>query len=289
MRQTFGQIDDATTLDSRQFMIAVKRLADTLSYGTDSSPFLGSGLEYVQSRPYVMGDSVKAIDWRVTARTGRVFIKEYETPKRLPAYLLIDTSASMMISSIKRTKYEHALFIAGGLAFACLDRVSPVGVMGVGQRNFHIQPSLSRHQILQWLHHLRTFRYDETTNLGTRITELVPTLKNRALVIVLSDLHDAAALPAMKRLGQQHDCVVLQLRDPAESQLRGAGFVRAREAETGRAFVSHGRSQWIDQEAIEAEIRRGGIDHMVIDTHQPYAHNLRRFFESRNLLGRGTR
>ena len=205
MNRQQGQIDDATTLDSRQFMIAVKRLADTLSYGTDSSPFLGSGLEYVQSRPYVIGDSIKAIDWRVTARTGRVFIKEYETPKRMPAYLLIDTSASMMISSIKRTKYEHALFIAGGLAFACLDRVSPVGVMGVGDRHFHISPTLSRHQILQWLHHLRMFRYDETTNLGTRIAELVPTLKNRALVIIVSDLHDSEALPAMKRLGQQHD------------------------------------------------------------------------------------
>jgi uncharacterized protein (DUF58 family) len=270
-------------------MVAVKRLADTLSYGTDRSPFLGSGLEYVQSRPYVLGDSVKAIDWRVTARTGRVFIKEYETPKRLPVYLLIDTSASMMISSVKRTKYEHSLFVAGGLGLACLDRVSPVGVMGVGQRNFHVSPSLLRHQILQWLHHLRSFRYDEMTNLGKRINELVPSLKNRALIIVLSDLHDAKAIPALKRLGQQHDCVLLQFRDPTEHKMRGVGFIRAREAETGRAFVTHGRSQWIDQEAIAAEMRRAGVDHLLIETDKPYAHNLRRFFESRNLLGRGAR
>ena len=236
-----------------------------------------------------MGDSVKAIDWRVTARTGRVFIKEYETPKRLPAYMLIDTSASMMISSIKRTKYEHALFIAGGLAFACLDRISPVGVMAVGDRNFHIRPSLSNHQVLQWLHHLRSFRYDESTNLGTRITELVPSLKNRALVIIISDLHDESAIPAMKRLGQEHDCVVIQMRDPAETSLRGAGFIRAQEAETGRQFVTHGRSHWIDQETITAEIRRAGIDHLLVDTDKPYAHNLRRFFESRGLLGRGAR
>lgn len=284
-----GYIDDTSTLDSRQFMIAVKRLADTLSYGTDSSPFLGSGLEYVQSRPYVMGDNVKAIDWRVTARTGRVFVKEYETPKRLPVYLLIDTSASMVISSIKRTKYEHALFVAGGIGLACLERVSPVGVMAVGQRHFHVNPSLSRHQVLQWLHHLRTFRYDESTNLGKRINELVPSLKNRALIVVLSDLHDAKAMPILKRLGQQHDCILLQFRDPAEDNLRGVGFLRAREAETGRAFVTHGRSQWIDEAKTTAEIRRAGIDHLLIETDKPYSQILRSFFESRGLLGRGAR
>ena len=284
-----GQITDPNTLDSRQFMIAVKRLADSLSYGTDRSPFLGSGIEFVQSRPYVLGDPIKAIDWRVTARTGKLFIKEYETPKRLPAYLLIDTSASMMIGTSTRTKYEHALFVAGGIAFACLDRISPVGIMGVGERNIHIRPSLSKHQVMQWLHHLRNFRYDESTILGNRISELVPSLKNRALIIVLSDMHDEKAIPALKRLGQQHDCVVLQFRDPAERGLRGSGFVRAREAETGHAFVTHGRSKWLDHEYTESQLRRAGIDHLLIESDKPYAHNLRRFFESRNLLGRGAR
>ncbi|MEZ6115882.1 MAG: DUF58 domain-containing protein [Pirellulaceae bacterium] len=284
-----GFLESTDTLDSRQFMIAVKRLADSLSYGTDRSPFLGSGLEYVQSRPYVAGDPIKAIDWRVTARTGRVFIKEYETPKRLPAYLLIDTSASMMISSIKRTKYEHALFVAGGLALACLDRVSPVGVMGVGERNVHIRPSLSKSQVMQWLHGLRRFRYDESTSLARRITELVPSLHSRALILVLSDMHEPAALPALKRLGQQHDCVVLQFRDPAESGLKGAGFFRAREAETGRAFVTHGRQSWLDQKLVANELKKANIDHVEIQTDQPYAHILRRFFQARNLLGRGAR
>ena len=128
-----GLLEQIDPLNARQFYIAVKRLADSLSYGTDRSPFLGSGLEFFQSRPYLEGDPIKSIDWRVTARTGKLHIKEYETPKRLPCYLLIDTSASMMISSTAKSKYALALHIAGGLAFACLERVSPVGVLGVGE------------------------------------------------------------------------------------------------------------------------------------------------------------
>src|SRR5205807_9623929 len=117
------------------------------------------------------------------------YIKEYEAPKRLPCYLLLDTSASMTVSSVQRSKYAVAVHLAGGLAFACLDRVSPVGVVGIGSRDFRIEPSLSSAQILQWLHRLRRFRYDEETHLARRIAEIAPTLTNRAIVIVLSDLH----------------------------------------------------------------------------------------------------
>ena len=126
-----------------------------------------------------------------------------------------------------------AVHIAGGLAFACLDRVSPVGVVGVGGREFRVEPSLSRPQMMQWLHAFRRFRYDEPTTLGRRIAELAPTLPNRCLVIILSDLHDQGAVPALKLLAQRHDVVVIRLQDPVETGLRGAGFLRAGEAESG--------------------------------------------------------
>ncbi len=284
-----GHLDPHDTLDSRQFTLAVKKLATSLSYGTDRSPFLGAGIEYVQSRQYQFGDPIRSIDWRVTARTGKLYIKEYEAPKRLPCYLLLDTSASMTISSHRRSKYALAVHIAGGLALACLDRVSPVGVVGVGTRDFRIDPSLSKHQVMQWLHRLRTYRYDEGTALSRRIAELSPLLNDRAVVIVLSDLHDPRAIPSLKRLAQLHDCAVLQLRDPAEQDLRGAGFFRAREAETGQAFITHGRRPWLDQESIENELKRGGIDHLSILTDRPFVQRLRHFFGSRDLLGKGAR
>jgi uncharacterized protein (DUF58 family) len=284
-----GYLETCDALDSRQFVLAVKRLADSFNYGMDRSPFLGSGIEFVQSRPYQWGDPVRSIDWRVTARTGRIHVKEYEAPKRLPCYLLLDTSASMAVSSVKRSKYATAVHLAGGLAFACLDRVSPVGVVGVGSRDFRIEPSLSSDQIMQWLHRLRRYRFDETTELGRRIAELAPTLTTRALVIVLSDLHDPDALPALKLMAQKHDCAVLQLMDPAERGLRGSGFLRAREAETGRPFVTHGRTRWLDPVAVAEELKRAGIDHLLIETDTPFVPKLRQFFKSRNLLGRGAR
>ena len=284
-----GLLDSIDTLDSRQFWIAVRRLADNLSYGTDHSPFLGSGIEFVQSRPYLPGDNVRAIDWRVTARTGRYHVKEYEAPKRLPCYLLIDTSASMTVSSTPKSKYALAVHVAGGIAFACLDRISPVGVVGVGQRELRIEPSLSRDRVMQWLHHLRHYRYDETTTLSRRLIELDPSLPSRALVIILSDLHDAKAMPALKRMAQRHDVVVLQLRDPAERHLRRAGLFRASEAETARAFVTHGRRRWLAHQSLADELKRSGIDHFAIETDQPFAEHLRHFFKHRDLLGRGTR
>src|SRR5262245_27720475 len=284
-----GRIESHEVLDSRQFSLAVKKLADSLSYGTDHSPFLGSGVEYVQSRPYQYGDPIKLIDWKVTARTRKVHVKEYEAPKRMPVYFLIDTSASMTISSHHKSKYETAVFLAGGLALACLERISPIGVLGIGGQSLHVGPSLSKDQIMQWLHKLRSYWYDEPTTLSARLAELIPSLSHRVLAVVLSDLHDPRATPSLRRLGQQHDVVVLQLRDPAEERLRGVGFVRAREAETGTAFVARGRTRWLDQERINEEFKKNGIDHLVIDTNKPYVSRVRQFFKLRNLLGRGAR
>lgn len=284
-----GYIEQLETLDARQFAVAVKQLANSLSYGTDRSPFLGSGVEYVQSRQYQIGDPVRQLDWKVTARTGKPHIKEFETPKRLPCYLLIDTSASMMIGAAKKSKYETALFVAGGLGLACLDRVSPVGVLGVGETDLHVRPTLGRDQILQWLLKLRRFRYDEKTTLSRRLRELQPGLLSRTLLIVISDLHDGPSVPLIRQLNQQHECVVVQVRDPAEDGIAGAGIVRGQEAETGQDFVAPATGTRTSQEHVERELRRGGVDHLLIRTDRPYVHLLRHFFASRGIFSRGAR
>ncbi|MGB0774239.1 MAG: DUF58 domain-containing protein [Akkermansiaceae bacterium] len=280
------ELTDSQPLDSRQFIIAMKRMADSLSYGTDSSPFLGQGLEYVQSRHYVPGDPVKTIDWRVTARTGKTHVKEYESPKSLPVWFIVDTSASMTLASTKASKYQLAVQIAGGLALACLDRVSPVGLLGAGERDINIKPSLSRETILQWLFELRNFQTDEPTRLGDKLLSLNPSLRERCLVFVLSDLHDPAAIPALKLLGHRHDLAVMLMRDPAEDSLPGAGFIRGKEAETGLGFTSRSSKVFTSYEDTAEALKLASIDHFPIYTHKPFLASLRLYLQSRNLLAR---
>lgn len=273
-------------LDSRQFLLAVKRLADSLSYGTDRSPFLGQGLEYMQSRQYVPGDPVKSIDWRITARTGKVHVKEYESPKSLPVWFIVDTSASMALSSTQISKYQIATQIAGGLALASIDRVSPVGILGAGSRDLNVSPSLSRETILQWLHELRTYQFNEPTYLGQKLLALNPSLGESSLIFVLSDLHDPSAIPALKLLGHRHDIVVIPLRDPAEDSIPGVGIVRGREVETGREATLSAKKQFTSLEALTSTLKKASLDHFPVCTDQPFLASLRLFLKSRNLLSR---
>jgi uncharacterized protein (DUF58 family) len=273
-------------LDARQFEIAVRRLANALTYGQESSPFLGAGIEYVQSRLYQHGDPVKFIDWRITGRTGRFHVKEYEAPKQMPVYLLVDTSASMCVSSQPVSKYAWAVRLAGGIALAAVEHMNPVGVMGVGGRDLHHTPSLSRGSILQWLHQLRRVRFSEGTSLGRKVRELIPRVEQRCLFVVISDLHDPDAVPALKLMAQDHDCAVIHLEDPAERGGLRAGVIRGVEAETGTAFTAHGRTRFLNPDEIHA-LARAGVDYLKLGTDEPVLPRLRHFLRNRKSARRG--
>ena len=241
-----------------------------------------------RSRPYEAGDPVKQIDWRVTARMGRPFIKEYEAPKQMPVYLLVDTSGSM------RVQHRHKQVRLGGAnrrrprARGTSADEHPVGMIGCGERAFDAKP-LSEAPRFSRLHQLRHYRFDEATSLVEKLDQLTEVLTNRAMLIVLSDLRQPDATERLKRLAQKHDCVVLQLTDPAEHGRLRAGIFRGEEAETGRTFVGHGRSRWFDDDETADELRRGGIDHLTLPINEPFIHALRGFLRKRDCLGRGAR
>ena len=268
-------------VDSRQFEIAVKHLADSLGFGPDDSIYHGSGLEYAQSRAYLPGDSVKLIDWKVSARTGKYYVKEYQEPRQIPLYLLLDTSASMCVSSRPLSKYGWAVRIAAALALAAQARLTPVGLIACGERDLRIEPTLARNDVMQWAHRLRRHGFLEGTQLGRRTRELLCALKRRSLLLVLSDMHDEDAVPALRLVAQDHGCVVLHLRDPAELGVQGAGFFRGREAETGRTFVATGLRRWFAHDTIKRQLTRHGIDYLLLPTDGPVLHRLRNFLKAR--------
>jgi uncharacterized protein (DUF58 family) len=279
MRRTVELSQDP--VDSRQFELAVKQLADSLSFGPDDSIYHGSGLEYSQSRVYLPGDSVKLIDWRVSARTGKFFVKEYQEPRQIPLYILLDTSASMCVSSRPLSKYAWALRIAAGIALAAQSRLTPVGLIACGERELHVSPTLARNDVMQWAHRLRQHGYLEGTLLGRRTRELLPTLRRRSALLVLSDLHDADAPAALRLCAQEHECMVLHLRDPAEFGVRGAGIFRGREAETGRTFFASGLRRWLLDCSMKQELTRHGIDYLLLKTDHPILGPLRQFLKAR--------
>ncbi|MES2598265.1 MAG: DUF58 domain-containing protein [Verrucomicrobiota bacterium] len=272
-------------VDARQFEVTVKHLANSLNFGQEESVFHGAGLEYAQSRVYVAGDPVKFIDWKVSARVGKLFIKEFQEPKQIPLYLLVDTSASMCVSSQTLSKYAWAVRIATGIALAAQQSMTPVGLLGCGARELHVRPSLSRNLVMEWSHKLRHHDFLEATSLAQRAREVAPSLKRRTMVIVLSDLHDPDAFAALQVLGQKHDCIVLHLQDPAELHIKGAGLFRGAEAESGRAFVGHGRRAFVDSAHWQSELTRFGIDYLYLRTDQPILGRLRHFLNRRGLGG----
>jgi uncharacterized protein (DUF58 family) len=287
MRKTVQLNSDP--LDPRLFRMAVRKLANSLSFGQESSIFHGSGIEYEQSRPYMLGDSTRTIDWKVSARTGKLFVKEYEEPKRVPMYILIDTSASMCVSSLPLSKYGLAVQLATALALAAQATMTPVGIMDCGERDLHVEPTLSRNLVMQWSEGLRSHSFVETTSLGRRARELAPSLDRRTTVLVLSDFHDTDGVAALRTLAQRHDCIALHLEDPAELGVRGGGIFRAREAETGFQFTGHGRRFRRGAGSLQGELTRFRVDYLHLRTDEPVVPPLRHFLKHRGGLASGAR
>ncbi len=228
-------------IGAARFDLILRRLADDLTGGADPSRFVGPGVDFAQSRPWAHGDSVRRIDWRVTARTGTVHVREFEAPKRAGLYLVVDTSASMNVSSVPLSKHDAAVWLAGALALVALRRRSPVCILGAGEREVPTTTTLSRGRIWTWIQHLREPAHHESTRLSQRLAQVEAIAKHTSVVIVLSDLHDPGAVDILRRLGAIHDVIVLRLTDPAESTPLRAGLLHAGEAETGRSFLASSR------------------------------------------------
>lgn len=269
------------------FDIVIRRLADDLAFGSDTSRLVGSGLEYASSRPYIPGDSVRLLNWRLTARTGKPFVREYEALKRTSAFILVDTSASMAVTSVARSKHDLAVWIASALGLVAQRRMSPVAVVGAGVRSVPLVASLSRNDLWNALEPLRAHDFTEATALGERLRDASARAARASLFVVLSDLHDPDAVAAITHAAQRHDVAVIHTQDPSETRPLAAGFLRVREAESGRAFLAAGRDVFGNTAQTRDELLRSGADYLMLETDRPFIPPLRHFLGARGLLTRG--
>ncbi len=271
------------------FEMVARRLANDLAFGSDTSLFVGSGLEYAQSRSYEPGDSIRQFDWRLTAKTGKPFVKQYETLKRIAVYLAVDTSSSMSVSSIALSKHDLAIWIASAIGLVGQRRLSPVAVVGGGERETRLQPSLAEGDLWRAIEPLRLHARGESTELANRIRTLEPRLNRSSILCVLSDLHDPGLGSSLRHAAQKHDVIVLHLEDPAETKPLRAGFFRGIESETGRMFLGGGTNRWRGQPAVIQELVGAGVSYLHLRTDLPFVPPLRHFLASRAALSRGSR
>jgi len=269
------------------FDIVVRRLADDIAFGSDNSRLLGSGLEYAGSRPYVPGDSVRLINWRLSARTAKPYVREYEALKRTCVHIVVDTSSSMSTTSIARSKQDVAVWIAAALSLVAQRRLSPVALVGGGERTPRMMPTLARNDIQRALEPMRLARAGESTRVGERVADTALRAGRASVIVVLSDLHDAGVVPAVRQAAQRHDCLVIHTVDPTEIAPLRAGFLRAREAETGRVFTVTGRTAFGRGDDVRGELLRAGADYLRIATNERFIPPLRRFLATRGSLVRG--
>ncbi len=259
------------TLAAEQFAIVLRRLADDLTYGIDPSRFFGAGTDYAQSRPYQRGDAVKSIDWRVTARTGKVFVKDYDSTKRSGVVLVADTSASMAVSSEPLSKHDVAMWITGTLAMVGLKRRSPVSVFAGGsRRGLPPVPSLERGKVWAQIDALRQPAEGDLGAEGTmiidRLKRIEGTISNIASIVVISDLHEPGVAHQLKRLAQRHDVTAIQVQDPIETRPLRAGLMMARGAEHDDGEVITSAFACVPADPDLSTLAAAGVRHAIIST-----------------------
>lgn len=277
------------TLSRHDYEIVARRLAEDIAHGMDPSRFIGAGYEYVKSRPYVPGDSMRTMDWKVFARTGKPFVKEFEALNRTSVYIIVDTSTSMSVTSVKLTKHDIAVWIASAFGLIAQTQLRPVFVLSGGARDSTLSAGSTGNDLRRAIEPLRAPGVREPTNIKRTIDEIHARAIRGSMILVLSDLHDPEALNSLRKVAPQHDCLVIHLVDPAEESLQGIGFVQAIEAERGGVALVASDSMRCDSDGIHREVARAGASYLRLRTDREFVAPLRHFLSSRPATGGGRR
>jgi uncharacterized protein (DUF58 family) len=293
-----GKPDKAGRTHIRQIEIRTRRMVNTLFSGDYKSSFKGRGIEFLDVREYLPGDDVRTIDWKVTARFGKPFVKKYAEERELVVILLVDASGSDRFGTRRLFKLEQAAQVAATLAFSAIRNNDKVGLIFFTDRiEKYVPPRKGRMHVLRLI---RDILYFEPENKGTDAVQalefLMHVLKRRAIVFLISDFTGEGFRPAQFKqpLGiaaRKHDLVVVSVSDPAEAELPRLGLVEVEDAETGqlatidtsdpglrRRFKRHREAR---EEETQILFRRLGVDSIAVSTAEDFTKKLHQFFQKR--------
>ncbi len=274
-----------------------KALDDVLA-GEYSSVFKGSGMEFEEVREYAPGDEIRSIDWNVTARMGRPFVKRYVEERELTVWLLVDLSASGAFGSRSQLKNEAAAEFCALLAFAAIRNNDKVGLVVFTDRiELAIAPSKGRTHVLRLIRELLRFSpQGHGTDLGGALQYLGRVTHKRGVVFLVSDFLTTAPLAEeggkqLRILARRHDLIAVSVGDLRERELPNAGLIELEDAETGETLLLDTGSSRVRREyALEARrrlerrrefFRATGVDQVEVLTGQDYVRDLRKLFRQR--------
>ena len=278
--------------------LKTRGLVNSVFTGEYRSVFKGQGMEFSEVREYQPGDEVRSIDWNVTARMRRPFVKRYIEERELTVMLVVDLSGSERFGTVKRFKSELASELAAVLAMSAIRNNDRVGVLLFTDRVEHVvPPRKGRRHVLRIIRDLLAFEpVGRGTDMVTAIDYVARMLNQHAIVFIVSDFLEADIDHPLKLLAQRHDVVAVTVEDPSERLLPDIGIARLIDPETGETFevdTSHPlvRASYLERVSAEREarkhlLRRLAIDEVAVRTEAGVVEPLLRFFRARETRAR---
>jgi uncharacterized protein (DUF58 family) len=285
----------------RHIEIRTRRLVTDSLAGHYHSVFKGRGMNFDEVREYVPGDEVRAIDWNVTARAGRPFIKKFTEERELTLLLLVDVSASGNFGSGAQSKRELAAELASVLAFSAIRNSDKVGlVLFTDEVEEYIPPRKGRRHVLRVVREILYHQpRDRGTNIGRAMDFANQVAKHRAIVFLISDFQSPDETPAaleslrraLRQTNRRHDLVAMHIHDPHEDALPDVGLLAVEDAETGELLELDTSNEEARKrframaESDSARLRRAfngeAVDNLSLSTAETYLPALMGFFRNR--------
>ena len=277
----------------KQIEIQTRRIVNDVFSGEYRSIFKGKGMSFSEVREYQPGDDVRMIDWNVTARNNKPFIKVMEEERELTVYFLVDVSASGRVGSTEHFKSEIAAEICAVLAFSAIRNGDKVGLINF---THDVEKSLSPRKGNGYaMQVIREVLFGEYEGKGTRIENALQFLSRvahkKSIVFLISDFYDTDFDNALKAVSNKHDLIMVNIVDPLDKALPNIGLFSCYDAETGEKIVidtsvKKVRDQYADNykkrtEELERMCRKNKTDLIHIPTDVSYIEPLNRFFKTR--------